>query len=354
MKPTHIIIAALTLLFSVAASTQAALAQPTINVAVVQLQTTDVGNFSKMQTLAQQAKAQGAELVIFPEGSVFGWLNPAVFTEAAPIPGKYSDQFAAIAKAVNIWVATGLAEQGPKAGPGSQPNAYQAYDSGILINPQGQIVLHHRKFNVLKNAFDPAACKKILNQDECSYVPGALSDITTAQTPFGKTALLVCADAFTYAPASALNTLKPLKPAFLIVPWGITAGTESECGGQYFNATVSTAEAAEFLQTAFVVGANAVGTRTYGRFLPSVYCGTSGYSTPTGQSVEASPPTETLAVFQIRKSFDAKAGPIWSNPDAQTKCPATCAYYTAQWNGQWTTTIPGLMSVCGCVPGSMQ
>lgn len=354
MKPTHIITAALTLLFSIAASTQAALAQPTINVAVIQLQTTDVGNFNKMQALAQQAKNQGAELVIFPEGSVFGWLNPAVFIQAAPIPGKYSDQFAAIAKAVNIWVATGLAEQGPKAGPGSQPNAYQAYDSGILINPQGEIVLHHRKFNVLQNAFDPAACKQILNQDECSYTPGLLSEITTAQTPFGKTALLVCADAFTYAPASALNALKALKPAFLIVPWGITASTQSECGGQYFNATISTAEAAEFLQTAFVVGANAVGTRSYGRFLPSVYCGTSGYSTPTGQSVEAAPPTETLVLFKISKSFDAKAGPIWNNTDAQTKCPATCTRYTAQWNGQWTTTIPGLMSVCGCVPGSMQ
>ena len=354
MKISRFIMAALTLHFVISVCPVDALAQSAINVAVVQLQTADVGNFNKMRSLAKQAKALGAELVIYPEGSVFGWLNPEVFTKAAPIPGTYSDQFAAIAAGESIWVAAGLAEQGPKAGPGSMVGAHQAYDSGILINPQGQLVLHHRKFNVLKNAFDPAACKKILNQDECSYIPGSLSDITTIQTPFGKTSLLVCADAFTYAPAKALHTLKGLQPDFVIVPWGITATEQSQCGGQDYNATVSTAEAAEFLETAFVVGANAVGNREYGRYLPSVYCGTSGYATPTGESKEAQPPSVELALFAIGKSFDAKAGPIWNNPDAQTKCPKVCTQYTAQWNGQWTTTIPGLMSVCGCVPHGME
>ena len=49
-------------------------------------------------------------LHVFPEESVFGWLNPDVFLEAAPIPGKYSDAFAAIAKSEHIWLAAGLAE----------------------------------------------------------------------------------------------------------------------------------------------------------------------------------------------------------------------------------------------------
>lgn len=50
--------------------------------------------------------------MIFPEESVFGWLNPDVFLEATPIPGKYSDAFAAIAKDERVWLAAGLAEQG--------------------------------------------------------------------------------------------------------------------------------------------------------------------------------------------------------------------------------------------------
>jgi predicted amidohydrolase len=314
----------------------------------VQLQSTDTGNFAKMQTLATQAKAQGAALVIFPEESVFGWLNPAVFTEAAPIPGKYSDQFAAIAVNANIWVATGLAEQGPKAGPGSLPNAYQAYDSGILINPQGQLVLHHRKFNVLQNAFDPAACKRILNQDGCSYTPGPLSDITTVATPFGKTSLLVCADAYTYAPAQALATLKPQQPDFVIVPWGITSATQNQCGTDGFNATGYASQAASYLKSAVVVGANAVGPRNYGRFLPSVYCGTSGYAEPTGQGTEAQQPAAELVMFHISKAFDANAGPIWSNTEAPRVCPGVCTAYSSRWNGQWKTTVPGQMSVCGC------
>ncbi len=321
-----------------------------VSIAVVQLPSTLAGDFTTIATLAKQAKAQGAALVIFPEGSVFGWLNPAVFTEAAPIPGKYSDLFAEIAQNANIWVAVGLAEQGPKAGAGSLPNAYQAYDSGILINPQGEIVLHQRKFNVLENAFNQTDCQNILNEEECSYYPGKLSDITTAQTPFGKTAILVCADAYTYPPAAALDTLKALQPDFVIVPWGVGAAQQSECGNQYFNATGFATDAANFLHTAFVIGANAVGDRDYGRFLPAVYCGTSGYATPAGHGVEAAPPDVELAIFQISDSFDAQAGPIWNESDAQAKCPTVCSEYDAQWNGQWTTTDPGTMSVCGCIP----
>jgi hypothetical protein len=45
---------------------------------------------------------------------------------------------------------------------------------------------------------------------------------------------------------------------------------------------------------------------------------------------------------------DVNAGPIWSNPDAQGKCPAVCADVARTWNGQWKTTQQGVMSVCGC------
>lgn len=345
LAPFAIVLAAL---LAVVAMSPASAQLPGAKIAIAQLRSSDAGNFTKMQTLASQAKAQGAQLIIFPEESVFGWLNPAVFTQAQPIPGTYSDQFAAIAKKAGIWVATGIAERGPKAGPGSQPNAYQAYDSGILLNPQGQIVIHHRQYNVVMNAFDPAACKAILNQDQCQYTPGLLSDIQAVQTPFGKTALLVCADAYTYPPASALNALKPQQADLLIVPWGVTASQQSECGTEGFDAAGYSAQAATFLHSPIVIGANAVGPRNYGRFLPSLYCGTSGFSEPTGQKTEPTPPDTELEIVQIPQSFDANAGPIWSNSEAPHICPNVCASYATQWNGQWTTTVPGQMSVCGC------
>jgi hypothetical protein len=46
-------------------------------------------------------------------------------------------------------------------------------------------------------------------------------------------------------------------------------------------------------------------------------------------------------------ALDVKAGPIWNNDDAKVKCPVAAAVYTATWNGQWVTTVPGQMSVCG-------
>jgi FtsP/CotA-like multicopper oxidase with cupredoxin domain len=46
---------------------------------------------------------------------------------------------------------------------------------------------------------------------------------------------------------------------------------------------------------------------------------------------------------------DRPAGPIWNNDDAKVRCPEACRADNATWNGQWTTTIPGKLSVCGCV-----
>jgi predicted amidohydrolase len=267
-----------------------------VRVALVQLDASDAGNFQKIESFAKQAKQMGAELVIFPEASSFGWLNPKAFTEAEPIPGAQASKFAAVAVAAKIWVATGLEERGPKAGGGT--NTFHAYDSGILINPQGEIVLHHRKHNVLKNAFDQDACRSAFGVDECGYTPGPLSDIKIAETPFGRTAILVCADAYTYDLAS-LQALKAQNPEFVIVPWGVTAGTQAECGTEGFNATGYAARAAKYLATAYVLGANAVGERRYGRFRPSWYCGTSGFATPAGEVGGVADTAQSIAVFDI-------------------------------------------------------
>ncbi|MET1079964.1 MAG: mannan-binding lectin [Pseudomonas sp.] len=50
------------------------------------------------------------------------------------------------------------------------------------------------------------------------------------------------------------------------------------------------------------------------------------------------------------KATDVQAGPIWNNTDAQQKCVQTCKG-KGGWNGNWTTTVPGQMSVCGCCGG---
>lgn len=53
-----------------------------------------------------------------------------------------------------------------------------------------------------------------------------------------------------------------------------------------------------------------------------------------------------LATQQI--CTDQPAGPILSNDQAQQVCPGICSAVEDSWNGQWTTTVFGVMSVCGC------
>lgn len=59
---------------------------------------------------------------------------------------------------------------------------------------------------------------------------------------------------------------------------------------------------------------------------------------------------ENVPVFEVPNvmplCWNVSAGPIWSNADAQTKCPTACG--ATSWNGQWVTTTWGVESVCGC------
>ncbi len=45
---------------------------------------------------------------------------------------------------------------------------------------------------------------------------------------------------------------------------------------------------------------------------------------------------------------DEEAGPIWNQKDAEKKCPLACQADNSTWNGEWTTTVENVQSVCGC------
>ncbi|MDX8502119.1 carbon-nitrogen hydrolase family protein [Mesorhizobium sp. VK4C] len=291
MRTPLFLVAGLWLLASPVKADEAALP---VRVAVIQLDSSKAGDFAAMLSYAKGAKDRGAEIVVYPEESVFGWLNPNVFYEAEPIPGRSQAAFADIAKQAGIWVAAGLAERGRQIA--ADPPTFEVFDSGILIDPQGHTALHYRQHNVIKNAFSECPIK--YGSKGCSYTPGPLSDVEVAKTPFGRVGMLVCADAYTFDP-STLDALKTLKPNLVIVPWGVTAGTPAECGKPGFNATGFAVDAATHLKSAYVVGANSVGERPYGRFRPSFYCGTSGYATPAGKVGGVADETQDMAIFDI-------------------------------------------------------
>lgn len=244
----------------------------TQRIALVQMRSENVGNWSVVDKWVAEAKADGADFVIFPESAYLGWLNPDAFTKAAVIPGPVSDELSTIAEKYGVYIAFGLAERGPFV----SGDVYRPYDAGLLIGPDGEIVIHCRKYQVLKNAFNPEECPPGTEDPGggCRYYQAELDMIPVVDTVLGKTALLVCADAYTWD-TTALDYVKAQGVETIIVVWGVAAAQESECGTSGFDA-VEYAQQAAALSGAMVIGANAIGERPYGRFLPSLYCGYSG------------------------------------------------------------------------------
>lgn len=275
-------------------------------VALVQLPSDSAGDFELFGELAATAVANGATMIVFPESSVFGWLNPAVFSQSEPASGSYFEAFEQLASEHGIWIAAGLAEQGAPST--FNPEYTQAYDSGILVDPSGTTRIHHRKYQVLNNAFDPEICETAFGLEGCSYTAGSLNDIAVVPSPLGsRTSLIVCADAYTYE-TSVLDRLRDLEANAVIVVWGVGAANIADCGQSSANATQYAAEAAQVIETAVVLGANATGNRPYGRFRPAVYCGQSGFALPDGTIGGVANTTDRLVYFDIPVEAPVLAG----------------------------------------------
>jgi nitrilase len=111
----------------------------------------------KLERLTGEAKARGADLVVFPETFVpaypsstwarhfAGWADPrakAAFAmlarEAVAVPGPDADRLGAVAREHEVWLVTGINEVDPRR-PGT------LYNSLLYHAPDGSLALHHRK-----------------------------------------------------------------------------------------------------------------------------------------------------------------------------------------------------------------
>lgn len=121
--------------------------------------------------IAEAAK-QGAQIVVVPEALDLGWTHPSAFTEAEPIPGGWPcEQLRAAARQHSLFVCAGLTERGEQG----------VFNAAVLFNPEGELLLHHRKLNELEIGH---AC----------YVQG--DRLAVAHTPLGTIGVMICADAF--------------------------------------------------------------------------------------------------------------------------------------------------------------
>lgn len=229
-----------------------------VTVAACQIRVTDGdldGNTRRVADAVRVAKDAGAELAVFPETCLLGWVNPEAHTRAPPIPGNWSARIGALARDAEIGICLGLAERDP---------ANDAlHDAAILVDARGEVVLHHRKINLLSHLMDPP------------YAPG--KDVQAVDTPWGRVGLLICADTFK---RRILKRVRRLRLDLLLVPYGWAAPPDRWPGhGQQLRVTVQrTARRVK----APVVGVDCVGEITHGPWRGQTFGGQSVIARGTG------------------------------------------------------------------------
>jgi predicted amidohydrolase len=212
------------------------------------------GNFFRIEHALREAQAQKADIACFPETTLLGWVNPDAHKQAQPIPGKDSDRLCALAKKYDMYISVGLAEKENDT----------LYDSMVLIDNQGTILLKHRKINILTELMTPP------------YTPG--ESVSAVDTAYGRIGLLICADTFL---DGCLSQMKAQEPDLLLAPYGWAAAEGSWPGhGKQLENTVR--NAAQVIGCP-LVGTDLVGSITHGPWAGMVYGGQSVASDAHGK-----------------------------------------------------------------------
>ncbi|MFC1793105.1 carbon-nitrogen hydrolase family protein [Planctomycetota bacterium] len=214
------------------------------------------GNFVRIENAIREAKDAGVNIACFPETAILGWINPDAHKRAIPIPGEDSNQLCKLARDNDLYLCIGLAEK----------EGRRLYDSAVLIDNKGNILLKHRKINLLTELMSPP------------YTPG--KNIGVVETGFGRVGLLICADTHD---SKILERMAVLKPDILLIPYGYAAAEDQWPGHGKELEKVVTNTAKK--TGAFVIGTNLVGEITKGPWKGRIYGGQSVAAYRTGRVV---------------------------------------------------------------------
>jgi len=214
------------------------------------------GNFVRIENAIREARAGGADIVCFPETVILGWVNPDAHKRAFPIPGEDSERFCELAKKYEIYLCAGLAEK----------DGAKLYDSAVLIDEKGRILVKHRKINILTELMSPP------------YTPG--NGVNAVQAVFGKIGLLICADTHE---DEILERMADLKPDLLLVPYGYAEKEKNwpEHGKELERVVTEAGRKTG----AVVVGTNLVGEITKGPWKGRIFGGHSVAADKNGKTL---------------------------------------------------------------------
>jgi predicted amidohydrolase len=190
-----------------------------------------VANLRKMRKLAAKAKKQGADLVIFPEFSLTGYVvRDEIYELAEKIPGPSVDTVRSISHETKIHIVFGMPEL-------SEKTQATVYNAAVLVSPKGFVGKYRKMYLPTHSVFE----------EKRYFRPGY--EATAFNTQLGRIGLIICYDIF----FPEVCRLVRLEGAQLIV-----CISASPAIRKVFFETLASARAIE--NTAFLAYVNLVGT----------------------------------------------------------------------------------------------
>jgi predicted amidohydrolase len=187
-------------------------------------------NLETIRENVAKAKREGAQLVIFPELSLTGYVvRDQIYELAERIPGPSTRFVEELAKESNLHIVFGMPEASEKA-------QATLYNSAILVGPKGVIGKYHKMYLPTHSVFE----------EKRYFRPGY--QVAVFDTKLGKIGLVICYDI--YFPE--VTRLTRLNGAQLIVCISASPGIRRS-----FFETLTTARAIE--NTAFLAYVNMAG-----------------------------------------------------------------------------------------------
>src|SRR5208283_2482109 len=135
-------------------------------------------NFQKIEKLTVKAKEQGADLAIFPEMSLTGYVVHDQFYELAEtVPGPTVEKAEALAKKAGMHIIFGMPEL-------SEKTQATVFNTAVFVGPQGLIGKYRKMYLPTHSVFE----------EKRYFRPGYQT--TAFQTGLGNIGLCICYDIF--------------------------------------------------------------------------------------------------------------------------------------------------------------
>jgi predicted amidohydrolase len=129
-------------------------------------------NLARAEEGIRAAAKEGADTVLLPEALDCGWTHPAARELAGAIPGgEACERLRQAARDGGVMVCAGMVERCGE----------RLFNAAVLISPEGELLVHHRKMNELDFA------RRL-------YAGG--DRLGVAETGHGRGGVMICADAF--------------------------------------------------------------------------------------------------------------------------------------------------------------